>query len=307
MSEQSVGVIGVGRLGSDVAFALAEQDLGDLVLFDKDHTRAQYLATDLSDTSFGRAYNRKIHSVDNMRDLADCDVILVAAGAPIDASEAVEKVFAANKSIAEEVAQAFAGSSSVFVVASEPADLMTAYLQQKMDIPTSRVLGIGGIVDAFVARNAIGDVLDVSPEYVRTHVVGPHGSGAQLVWNYTSLNGISVDQIADDSQIKAIEQHAKKELEERKSRLDHSNARFAPAMACVELIRCIVRNDRRVLSVTVVVDEAYGAKGVAMSMPCVIGRFGADRRYTPEIGSAAAEKIKEATSSFKSVLAGGAA
>ncbi len=306
MTEQSVGVIGVGRLGSDVAFALAERDLGDIVLYDQDVGRAEYLAQDLSDTSFGRIYNRRIRSVPEMRDLADCDVILVAAGARMSSGADPANVFAANKAIAEEIAVAFAGSSSVFIVASEPVDLMTAYLRKQLMIPQSRVLGIGGIVDAFVARNAIGDALDISPDYIRTHVVGPHGSGAQLVWHYTRINGVAIEQIADEDQIKQIELHAKRELEERDHRMDQSDARFAPATASVELIRSIVRNDRRIHSVTMEVSDVYGVSGTAMSVPCIVGRFGADRVFAPPLDKEAQKTIQDVAASAAKLIAGGA-
>lgn len=307
MLDQSVGVIGVGRLGSDVAFALAEQDLCDIVLYDQEPRRAEYLATDLSDTSFGRVYNRRIRCVSRMSDLSDCDVILVAAGARLgpDASEAT--VYEKNKLIITEIADALIGSSSIIVMAGEPVDLMTSQLRHTLKVPQARVLGIGGIVDAFVARNAIGDALDVSPDYIRTHVVGPHGGGAQLVWRYTSINGIPIDQIADADQIKAIEKHALQSLNERLVRLDQSNSRYAPAMASIELIRSIVRDDRRILSVTVDVEECYGVSGMAMSVPCVIGRFGAERLIPPELDSAARKAIQDAAASHKKLLAGGAA
>lgn len=307
MLDQSVGVIGVGRLGSDVAFALAEQDLCDILLYDQEPKRAEYLAADLSDTSFGRVYNRRVRWVPRMVDLADCDVILVAAGARLASDADQATVYEKNKAIVDEIAVALTGSSSILVVASEPVDLMTTQLRRSLKVPQARVLGIGGIVDAFVARKAIGDALDVSPDYIRTHVVGPHGSGAQLVWKYTSINGIPIDQIAEAEQIKAIEEHAVQNLDERLQRMDRSDVRYAPAMASVELIRSIVRDDRRILSVTLDVQDVYGISGVAISVPCIIGRFGADRPIPPDLDERAQKTIRDATASLEKMLAGGTA
>jgi len=59
MIEQSVGVIGIGRLGSDVALTLAERDLCNLVLYDRVTEKAEYLASDLTDTPFGHVYNSR--------------------------------------------------------------------------------------------------------------------------------------------------------------------------------------------------------------------------------------------------------
>ncbi len=80
MNGRSIGVIGVGKLGSDVAFMLAERDFARILLYDRDRERAQYVASDLAETVFSGGYTRRVSSVSSMRDLAGCDVILISAG-----------------------------------------------------------------------------------------------------------------------------------------------------------------------------------------------------------------------------------
>ena len=307
MFDQSVGIIGVGRLGSDVAFALAEQDLCDIVLYDLETERAEYLASDLSDTSFGHVYNRRVRWVPRLSDLTECSVILVAAGAHLGPNDEASKVYAKNREIAAAMAEAFAGSSNIFIVATEPIDLMTSELRRLLQLPPSRVLGTGGMVDAFVARYVIGEILEMSPDYIRTHVIGPHGVGTQIAWSFTNVNGIPVVAIADKEQRAAIEREVSENLKARLDRLNQSNIRYAPAMACVELIRSIVKDDRRVLSVTTEVTDVFGLSEVAISVPCVIGRFGADRVVLPEIDETVVKIIRAAGEETKAMRTGGAA
>jgi malate dehydrogenase len=302
MTEQSVGVIGVGRLGSDVAFTLAERDLCDIVLYDKDPDRAAYLASDLSDTSFGHVYNRRISWTPVMGDLRRCSVILVAAGARAEGDGYRENLFRRNRPIAEEIAETFRGSSNLFVVASDPVELMTAELTRLLQVPSSRVMGIGGVVDSYRARFALGEQLSVNPEFIRSQVVGPYGTESYLLWEYSSVNGVparelmSAEAIDQTVSIVDSEEHSKKWL------MSHAPSRYTPAIACLELLRSLVLDDRRVLSVTMSWSGILGISGVAMSVPCVVGRFGAERPLVPDVDASVRAQLDKSAKAMAAIL-----
>jgi malate/lactate dehydrogenase len=304
MIEQSVGVLGVGRLGSDVAFTLAEQDLCDIVLYDKDPERAEYLASDLSDTLFGHAYNRRVSWVHDVRGLAGCSVILVAAGTRRDTGISTAELFRQNRSIAAEMADAFIGSSNLFVMASEPVDLMTAELARALRLPSSRVMGIGGIVDAHRVRHALGEALSVRPGYIRSHVIGPHDSEVSIIWDYTSINGVSIRDIAKPELLGEVERALASDV--RLTEMNVSTSRYTAAIACLELLRSLVKDDRRILSVTVPWHNLLGISDVAMSVPAVIGRFGAERAVPPKLDGPARDRLERIAGSLASALSGDA-
>ncbi len=304
MIEQSVGVLGVGRLGSDVAFTLAEHDLCDIVLYDKDPERAEYLASDLSDTLFGHAYNRRVSWVREARGLTRCGVILVAAGARMDAGVSTAELFRENRSITAEIAETFVGSSNLFVVASEPVDLVTAELARALKLPPSRVMGIGGVVDAYRVRHSLGEALSVRPGYIRSHVMGPHNSDVSIIWDYTSINGISIRNIAEPEVLTDVERELGSD--ERLTEMNVSTSRYTPAIACLELLRSLVKDDRRILSVTMPWHNLLGISDVAMSVPAVVGRFGAERAVPPELDRPARDRLERIAGGLASVLSGDA-
>ena len=306
MTDQSVGVLGVGRLGSDVAFALAERDLCDVVLFDTDRDRAEYLASDLTDTSFGHVYSRRISWVGEAHELASCGVILVAAGARREAGSAANELYAQNLHIIEQVADAFVGSSNLFVVATEPVDLMTQALATALRLPPSRVVGIGGVVDSYRVRHALGDALSVNPDYVRTQIVGPHDADASVIWNYTSVNGVPVQLVAPAGTREQIERALKADAETRLNQMSESFSRYTPSMACLELLRSVVQDDRRVLSVTMPWTGTFGISDVAMSMPAIVGRFGAERPVPPDLDTPALDRLERSADRLAAALQGDA-
>ncbi len=307
MAVQSIGVIGVGKLGSDVALSLAERDLSDIVLYDKDPDRAKLVAEDLRDTAFGHVYNSAISAADDLSDLVDCDVILVAAGTSTDASMSQAESYAKNATMIDEIASAFVGSSTLFVVAGEPIDLLTTRLRRRLRVPASRVLGLGGVVDSFRLRHQIATQLELNPDYVTAHVVGPHGPGVQIVWEFTSANGLPITEIVDSEMLAKIEERFAKERSLRPGQLSAGTSRYAPAMAAVELVRSVVKDDRRVISVTTEWDGEFGISGVAMSAPAVIGRFGADRTILPDLSQDVVKNLTEAAAELAGIASDGEA
>jgi malate/lactate dehydrogenase len=214
-----------------------------------------------------------------------------------------EEVFEKNQELIREIGEAFVGSSTLFVVASEPIDLMTAALRRELDVPASRVLGIAGVIDSFRLRHALGSALEVGPDYITGHVIGPSTHEAQIIWEFTSINGVPATEVADKSVIADIEKSFAEESEERLKRLTESFSRYAPAAAAFDLLRAIVKDDRRIITVTMEWTNMLGISDVAMSVPSVIGRFGADRVELPTLDAGAVSKLQTSAEQLKSILA----
>jgi malate dehydrogenase len=304
MTEQSVGVVGVGRLGSDVAFTLAERDLCDIVLYDREPDRAEYLASDLSDTAFGHVYNRRVSWTDTLEELNRCSVILIAAGARAEDYPSREALFRQNQAIVKEIATAFVGSSSLFVVASEPVDLLTAELNRLLKVPPSRVTGIGGVVDSYRVRFALAEALSLSPEFVVSQVVGPHGRDTHVLWEYSSVNGVPLRELVEQDVLDSAISDLGFDADPRRQPVNSTTSRYTPAMACLELLRSLVLDDRRVLSVTMPWSNIFGISGVAMSVPCVVGKFGAERPILPSLDTTTRKRMEASAGAMAAVLRG---
>ena len=307
MAVQSIGVIGVGKLGADVALSLAERDLCDIILYDKDPARATLVAEDLRDTSFGHVYNSAITAASSLDELIDCDLILLAAGTSADAGMQPGDSYGKNAKMIDEIAAAFVGSSTLFVVAGEPIDLLTSRLRRRLRVPASRVIGLGGVVDSFRLRHLLATELQMNPDYISAHVVGPHGPNVQIVWEYASANGLPISEIADEATLAKMAERFVAERTALPERLSAGMSRYAPAMAAVELVRAIVKDDRRVMSVTTEWTGELGISGVAMSAPAIIGRFGADRTILPELDPKVVESVQAAAKELSAIEANGEA
>lgn len=283
---------------------LAERNLAEVYLYDRDRARARYLASDLTETVFGGGYSNSVTAVEQMSDLARCDVILLAAGERADSAGEVASAehFESNRPLVREVAEAFTGTSTLFVVASEPVDLLTAELARQLRLPFSRVLGLGGVLDAYRVRHLLGEAMQFNPDYLRSQVVGPHDHRVIPLWDFTSINGVPVRSILDAPVLAAVE----KALGERDggSVPLGSSSRYTPAVACVDLLDAVLRDDRRILSASVLWENVYGISGIAMGLPCVIGRLGAERVIVPGLEGEQQKRLAAAAADYGKILKG---
>ena len=304
MHSRRIGIIGAGHLGSDVAFLLAEDDLCEVVIYDQQGSRAEYLAGDLRDTAIGREYSTQIRWTADMRSLSDCDIIVVAAGRPLLANDDLFEVFESNRAISTEIANVLSGSSAVFVVGTDPVDLMTSTLGIDMQLPPGRVLGLGGLVDSYRARFLIGDALAVNPQYVRAHVAGPHSAEARILWQFCSVNGISVSDLLSGDQTREIEEQFERNAAPQAPSRPGSGAisRYTAAVACLDVLRTLVKEGRNVLSVTIRWDQILEKTPAAMSAPVVVGRLGGEHIELPELEQAAESTFTERARVYAAAL-----
>lgn len=283
MHSRRIGIIGAGRLGSDVAFLLAEDDLCEVVIYDEQVPRAEYLAGDLRDTAIGREYSTQIRWTADMRTLSACDIIVVAAGRPLRADDDPFEVFESNRAVSTEIAEVLVGSSAVFVVGTDPVDLMTSALGIDMQLPPGRVLGLGGLVDSYRARFLIGDALSVNPQYVQAHVAGPHSAEARILWQFCSVNGIAVSDLLSEEQTREIAERFKQNAAPQAPSRPGSGAisRYTSAVACLDVLRTLVKEGRNVLSVSIRCEHILEGTPAAMSAPVVVGQLGGEHIELP--------------------------
>ena len=197
------------------------------------------------------------------------------------------------------------GTSTLFVVASEPVDLMTAALSRALNLQRSgRVIGIGGLLDAIRVRHAVAERTGFSPEYIRANVIGPYDSEAMILWDFSSVNGVPIRSVVATEVLESVDSAFVSDSEMRVRRMNDSLSRFTPAIACVELLRAVVKDDRRVLSVTAPWVDTLGISGVAMSIPCVVGSFGAERFVIPPLADEARERLRWSARRLAAAAAG---
>ena len=204
IKKSKIAVIGCGLVGSSTAFCLVTQGVCDeVVMIDINHDKALGEVMDLRDTIKYLDRNVKIKA-GTYEDCTDVDIIVVTAGAPPKPGQTRLDTLDLSAQIAKSIVEPVmkSGFQGIFVVVSNPVD-MIAYLIYKLSgLPKNQVIGTGTALDSARLQNLIGDMVHVDPRSVYAYSMGEHGDSQMVPWSTVTVAGKSFyDIIADNPDI----------------------------------------------------------------------------------------------------------
>lgn len=281
---RKVVLIGTGMVGMSYAYALLNQNACDeLVLIDLDRERAEGEAMDLNHGLAFSGSNMKIRA-GSYRDCTDADVVAICAGVAqkpdeprLDLLQRNAKVF---RSIVDPVAES--GFNGIFLVATNPVDVMTQVTCALSGFNPRRVLGTGTALDTARLRYLLGDYFGVDPRNMHAYVMGEHGDSEFVPWSQAMLATKPVLEICaqsggrfDRADLENISQEvrdaAQKIIKAKKATY------YGIGMAMVRITRAILGNESSILTVSAKLRGEYGQSGVYIGVPCIVNRNGVQR------------------------------
>ncbi len=269
---------GGGRVGSNAAFALQCAGIvSEIQILDANADMAEGEALDLLHGSSSIA-DQRIYSGDYAC-AKDSDIFVITAGLRRKPDESrldlINRNVALFSGILESMKTAgFRKDALVFVV-SNPVDILTQLAAAKLGLPWQQVLGLGTMLDTARFRSLIAQDLKLAPTQVKALILGEHGDSMLPVWSSATYAGLPLTKIAGctpsfQSQIFERTKGSGAEVIRRKG-----GAGWAVGLTIAEVVHAIAHDKRQVLPVSTVQQGAYGLRGVALSVPTVVGRAGA--------------------------------
>lgn len=276
---KKVVIIGVGMVGMSYAYALLNQNICDeLVLVDINKERAKGEAMDLSHGLPFAPSSMKIKSGE-YSDCADADLVVICAGAPQENGETRRDLLMKNykvfKSIVEPVVKS--GFNGVFLVASNPVDIMTQVVYTLSGFPANRVLGSGTTLDSARLRHMMSDYFKLNPRNVHAYVIGEHGDSEFVPWSNAS---ISVNPLFDleNRYPHLMEDMHNIAVDVRESAYEIIKAKRATyygiGMVLARLTRAILFDENSIFTVSSYLKGEYGEQGIYAGVPSVVNHNG---------------------------------
>jgi L-lactate dehydrogenase len=192
------------------------------------------------------------------------------------------------------------------VVVSNPVDVLTQRLTEVSRLPAARVIGTGTMLDTARLKQIIGHVIHVDPHSIHAHVVGEHGDSEVVLWAGAGVGGVPLRAWAGwapqrEGELADEVRRAAYEIIRRKGATNH-----AIGLVTADLLRCILRDERRVLTVSRVQEGALGLRDVALSLPTVVGGQGAIEVLEPEISGDERERLHHSADVLRQAATGAA-
>jgi malate dehydrogenase len=284
MARKKIALIGAGQIGGTLAHLVALKELGDVILFDIVDGVPQGKALDLSQSAPVEGFNSTIKGTSEYKDIAGADVVIVTAGVPRKPGMSRDDLLEINLKVMEQVGAGIAKyAPEAFVICiTNPLDAMVWALQKFSGLPSSKVIGMAGVLDSSRFRHFIADELKVSVEDVTAFVLGGHGDTMVPLARYSTVAGIPLTDLVkmgwlSKDKLEAIIQRTRDGGAEIVGLLKTGSAYYAPATSAIEMAESYLKDKKRVLPAAAFLKGEYGVKGTYVGVPVVIGAGGAER------------------------------
>jgi L-lactate dehydrogenase len=279
---RTVGVIGTGWVGASVAISTLHSGVADeLLLYD---IRADLAEGEAMDLAHGASFYPAAHvRAASIEEMTAADAIVVAAGRGGRPGESRLDLLRENATVVRDIGRRLVGCRGTVVMVTNPVDVLTHVMREASALPPARVIGTGTMLDTARLKHVLSRTLTVDPRSVHAHVVGEHGDSEVVLWSGAWVGGVRLRDWPEWEQsreaVLADEvRRAAYEIIRRKGATNH-----AIGLVTADLLRSIVRDERRILTVSRVQQGTAGIRDLALSLPAVVGATGAEQVLEPEM------------------------
>jgi malate dehydrogenase len=277
--KNKVSIIGAGMTGSTTAHWLAEREIADLVLVDVVEGMPQGKALDLLEAMPVIGKDVKIVGSNSFEETAGSDIVVITAGLPRKPGMSRDDLLTANADIVGKAAGATIKYSpdAIYIVLTNPLDVMAYHALQVTGLPAQRVIGQAGILDSARMRAFVSAELGISVENVFCYVLGGHGDEMVPLTHLSNVAGIPLDEIVPPDRLNAIVERTRKGGGEIVSLLKTGSAYYAPAVAVAQMVEAILKDKHLVVPAAAMLHGEYGLKDMFFGVPVQLGRKGIEK------------------------------
>ena len=181
------------------------------------------------------------------------------------------------KSIVKEVlANGFDG---IFLIATNPVDILTYVVQKESGFPSNKVIGSGTTLDTARFKVLLGEYLGVDSRNVHAIIIGEHGDSELPVFSQASIGTENLEKVLkrrnnpkDKENLEQIFINVRDAAYEIINRKGVTN--FGIGMCLTRITKAILNDENSILPVSCLLEGQYGQSDIYMSVPAVVNRSG---------------------------------
>ena len=299
MDNNKVMIVGTGNVGASIAFALVNQRtaVNELVLTDIIAKDAEGEAMDLADALAVAPSYVKVKS-GTYKDAKDCDVVVITAGAAQKPGETRMQLLKKNVNILKGMIDQImaSGFNGIFLVVTNPMDVLTYFTWKFSGLPYERVIGSGTVLDSARLKHRIASYLNVNPKSVHAYQIGEHGDSEFTAWSLADVGGQKVTEMLPREVLTGISDYVRGEAYQI---IEKKGATYYGIATCVvQILNCILNDEMRVLPVS-----SYDSfSGTCFGWPSVVGRAGVIRRLDIKISEREGVELQKSVNVLRGAI-----
>lgn len=295
-----IALVGSGNIGGTLAYIIASEQIGEIVLLDRTSLVAQGKALDIAQSLSTKSKTIKISGTSEYEDIAGSDIVIITAGIARKPNMSRDDLLKTNAEVIEGVAEGvkkYAPDAFVIVI-TNPLDAMVYAFQKHSGLPHHKVVGMAGVLDSGRFKHFLSLELGIAESDIQTMVLGGHGDTMVPIIDCTSISGIPMKQfikkgLITEVRLNDIIQRTRDGGAEIVKLLQTGSAYYAPAVAAIEMMKSYLYNQNRLLPCCAYLSGQYGVNGLYVGVPTIISSKGAK---VIEIDLSSDEKVQFAKS-----------
>lgn len=301
MKSRKVGIVGAGAVGATTAYTLSMMGTcHEIILFDIAEGVAQGKAIDIAQASYYAPQGTIITAAESVRDIKDCDIVVITAGVPRKGDMTRADLLMINAKIMKQVVSDIKESSphAIIICVSNPLDVMTYVIKQITGWDNSRIMGLAGALDGSRMAYQIQKLTGYSARQTGSLVIGDHGENMIPLPSKISVGDIPLTELVSEDEMNGIIERTKNGGAEIVKHLGTSGY-YAPGRAISHMVEAILNDSKAIVSSSVILDGHYGHSNVSVGVPVVLGANGVEEIIELNLDDKTKEKFDLSVKSIK--------
>ncbi len=302
-----ITVVGAGAVGASCAEYIAIKNFAsEVVLLDIKEGFAEGKAMDLMQTAPLNGFDTKITGITNdYSKTADSDICVITSGIPRKPGMTREELIGINAGIVKTVASSLVQYSpnTILIVVSNPMDTMAYLAHKSINLPKSRIIGMGGALDSARFKYRLAEALECPLSDVDGLVIGGHSDTGMIpLTRLASRNSVPVSAFLPAERLEQVKEDTKVGGATL-TKLLGTSAWYAPGAAVSSLVQAIACDQKKMFPCSVLLDGEYGLKDICLGVPVILGKNGIEEIVNIELNDAEKANMQESADAVRAVNA----
>ncbi len=306
-----ISIVGSGSVGSTIAYTLTVTGIAsEIVMIDINNEKALGEALDIRQgTPFCGACS--VYAGD-YRDAEGSNVVIITSGIARKPGQTRLELAQTNvnitKSIIPEITKY--APDAVYIIVSNPVDILTYTFLKLSGIPENRILGSGTILDTARLRARLSEYYNINQSNVHAYVFGEHGDSSFIPWSVANISNVPISEChqlivspgikSPVLDLKEIEQYVRKSGGRVIARKGATF--YAVSVSVCHICKCLLSGIDTTLTISTMMHGEYGINDVCLSTLNMIGNEGVRGKVNVPLTDEEVKKLRLSADTLKDVI-----
>ena len=308
---RKVTVIGAGKVGATIAYTLSLGDIAsEIVLIDINKEKVE---GEVMDIVQGTSFREPISVIaGDYEDAANSDIVIITSGIGRKPGQTRIDLAQTNVNILKEITPQIvkAAPEALYVIVSNPVDVMTYVFTKISGLPESQIIGSGTILDTARLRYDLSHHFKIAQKNIHAYVYGEHGDSSFIPWSLADISGCHLSEFEDLMIKKGVvtdrvnpEQTLQYVQKSGGEIIAKKGATFYAVSASVnKILNALVAAHDSVATVSTMMHGEYGIEDVCISTMTIIGPDGCKGKVPVKLTYDEQLRLRASADALKEVI-----